>query len=111
MRAHDWVSGVERPVAAETADGATRDQPAGEASPGGKEEEEEEMRKEDGEARQGGEEQQKEEEKKNEAGSVPRSVEVRSTRRFVKSAPFQIVLIFLCCCPGLIQRLCVCVCV
>ncbi|XP_077936196.1 protein NOXP20 isoform X2 [Gasterosteus aculeatus] len=75
VRAHDWVSGVERPVAAETADGATRDQPAGEASPGGKEEEEEEMRKEDGEARQGGEEQQKEEEKKNEAGSDPRSVE------------------------------------
>uniref|UniRef100_G3PUK3 Family with sequence similarity 114 member A1 n=1 Tax=Gasterosteus aculeatus aculeatus TaxID=481459 RepID=G3PUK3_GASAC len=55
VRAHDWVSEVERPVAAETADGATRDQP-------------------DGEARQG-EEQQKEEEKKNEAGSDPRSVE------------------------------------
>ncbi|XP_037327670.2 protein NOXP20 isoform X2 [Pungitius pungitius] len=72
MRAHDWVSEVEQPVAAETADGETQDQPAGHASPG--EKEKEEMRKEDGEAQQG-EEEQKEEEKKKEAGNDPRSVE------------------------------------
>ncbi|KAL6110050.1 fam114a1 [Pungitius sinensis] len=72
MRAHDWVSQVEQPVAAETADGETQVQPAGDASPG--EKEKEEMRKEDGEAQQG-EEEQKEEEKKKEAGNDPRSVE------------------------------------
>lgn len=76
MRAHDWVSEVERPVTVETAGREMEDHPGGEASPG--ENETEEKEKCGGEQREevkGGEEEKKEKE------ADPRSVEVRSSQQ------------------------------
>lgn len=74
MRAHDWVSEVERPVTVETAGRETQDHPGGEASPGEDETEEKEKHgEEQGEEVKGGEEEKKEKE------ADP--VEVRSTQQ------------------------------
>ncbi|KAM7419196.1 hypothetical protein PAMA_016355 [Pampus argenteus] len=67
MRAHDWVSEVEKPVTTETVGRETQDQPGGESSSG--ENEKEEMKRdgeEQGEERKGEEDKEEEEEKEKE---------------------------------------------
>lgn len=74
MRAHDWVSEVERPVTVETAGRETQDHPGGEASHGESEAEDKEKHgEEQGAEVKGGEEEKKEKE------ADP--VEVRSTQQ------------------------------
>lgn len=76
VRAHDWVSEVERPVTVETVGREMQDHPGGEASPGeNKTEEKEKHGEEQGEEVKGAEEEKKEKE------ADPRSVEVRSTQQ------------------------------
>ncbi|KAM7394230.1 hypothetical protein PAMP_021043 [Pampus punctatissimus] len=73
MRAHDWVSEVEKPVTTETVGKETQDQPGGEASSGENEKEETKRDgEEQGEERKGEEDKEKEEEKEkeNDARSV-----------------------------------------